>query len=105
MRRWPRGSRPRRSCRRGGPLVGDRQDQRKTAALAGRARQLELAAEQRRDLAADRQAQARAAVHAAGGTVGLLEGVEDDALLVGRDADAGVADLEGDRLVAAWRHA
>ena len=47
-------------------------------------------------LAADRQAQAGAAVLAAGARVGLLERLEDDLLLLGRDADAGVGHLERD---------
>ena len=51
----------------------------------------DLAAEKPRDLAADREAEAGAAVLAARGAVGLLEGLEDDALLVLGDADAGVA--------------
>src|SRR5215217_6002995 len=61
----------------------------------------QLAAEQTRDLAADRQAQARTAVLAAGGAVGLLEGLEDDPLLVLGDADAAVLDLEGQHLAGA----
>ena len=63
---------------------------------AGRAAQLDLAAEQVGQLAADREAEAGAAVLAAGAGVGLLEGLEDDLLLLERDADAGVGDLEGD---------
>ena len=59
--------------------------------LPGELTQADLAAEQPGDLAADRQAQARAAVLAAGAAVGLLERLEDDLLLVRRDADAGVA--------------
>ena len=43
----------------------------------------DLAAEQPRQLAADRQAEAGAAVLAAGRAVGLLERLEDDLLLVG----------------------
>ena len=35
--------------------------------------------------------------------VRLLERLEHDLLLVGRDADAGVADVEGNRLAPAWR--
>ena len=62
----------------------------------GRAAQLDLAAEQAGQLAADRQTEAGAAVLAAGAGVGLLEGLEDDALLLGRDADAGVGHLERD---------
>ena len=63
----------------------------------GLADDADLAAEQAGDLAADRQAEAGAAVLAAGAAVGLLEGLEDDLLLVGGNADAGVADREGQR--------
>ena len=56
---------------------------------------IELAAQQARDLAADRQPQPGAAVAPRGAGVGLLERFEDQLLLVGRDADAGVADAEG----------
>ena len=59
--------------------------------LPWRAVQADFAAEQVRQLAADRQSQAGAAVLAARAGVGLLERLEDDFLLVGRDADAGVA--------------
>ena len=58
---------------------------------SGLADQPDLAAEQPGDFAADRQAQARAAVLAAGAAVGLLERLEDDLLLVRGNADAGVA--------------
>ena len=69
-----------------------RQVEREGAALARRARPGGSRRRSRRDeLAADRQAQAGAAVLAAGAAVGLLERLEDDLLLVGRDADAGVA--------------
>ena len=57
---------------------------------AGRAAQLNLAAEQAGELAADRQAEPRAAVLAARAGVGLLERFEDDPLLVGGDADPAV---------------
>ena len=77
-----------------------RQVERERAALPGRAGQADLAAQQPRDLAADRQAQAGAAVLAAGAAVGLLEGLEDDLLLVRRDADAGVGDGEGEHRAA-----
>ena len=59
-------------------------------------RQPDLAAEQLGNFAADRQAEAGAAVLAAGRAVGLLERFEDDLVLVRRDADAGVFDLERD---------
>ena len=45
-------------------------------------------------LAADRQSETGAAILAAGAGIGLLEGLEDDLLLLGRDADAGVGHLE-----------
>ena len=69
----------------------DRQEQREGRAPARLARDDDLAAEKPRDLAADGEAEARAAVLAARRAVGLLEGLEDDALLVLGDADAGVA--------------
>ena len=76
--------------------VDRRQEQRERAAASDRAREPDLAAEQPRDFAADRQAEAGAAVLAAGRAVGLLERFEDDLVLVRRDADAGVFDLERD---------
>ena len=82
------------------PGVGERQVQRERAALPGRADQPDLAAEQRRQLAADREAEAGAAVLAAGAGVGLLERLEDQLLLLRRDADAGVGDLERDGALA-----
>ena len=70
------------------------QVQRERAAHAELALQVQLAAEQAGDLAADRQAEPGAAVLAAGAAVGLLERLEDDPLLVRGDADAGVGDRE-----------
>src|SRR3989442_9980304 len=105
MPRLPGALPPRASCRRGGPLVGNRQHQRKRAALARIARELELAAEEPRQLATDREPEPGAAVLAAGAAVGLLERLEDDSLLVGRDADAGIADREGHRARVARRDA
>src|SRR3954466_705470 len=64
--------------------------------LARRALDVDLAAEEPRDLPTDREAEPRAAVLAAGGPVRLLERLEDDLLLVVRDADAGVLDVERD---------
>src|SRR5688500_1869865 len=68
----------------------DRKKQREGRTLARRARQHDLAPEEARDLAADRKAESGAAVLAARGPVRLLESLEDDALLVFRDADAGI---------------
>ena len=73
-----------------------RQIEREGAAVAGRAAQLDFAAEQVRKFAADGEAQAGAAVFAAGAGVGLLERLEDDLLLLQRNADAGVGHFEGD---------
>ena len=71
------------------------QIQGERTAATRRAGQSDFAAEQARDLATDRQAQAGAAVLTARATVGLLEGLEDDLLLVAGDADAGIG--HGDR--------
>src|SRR6185437_6550803 len=84
-----------------------RQIEREDAALARHALDLDRPAEQAGDLAADRQAEAGAAKFAAGGAVGLLESLEDDAVLVAGDADAGIGDGEGDdiaREAAGARH-
>ena len=66
-----------RADRRAG--IFQRQIQREGAALAGRTAQLDLAAEQIRQLTADGKAEAGAAILAAGARVGLLECLEDDA--------------------------
>ena len=80
--------------------VVQRQVEGEGAALAVDAGELDLAAQQHGQLAADGQAQAGAAVLARGAGVGLLEGLEDEPLLLRRDADAGVLDGEGDHLLA-----
>ena len=77
-----------------------RQVERERAAHARRADQPNFAAEQARHFAADRQAQARAAVLAARAAVGLLERLEDDLLLLRRNADAGIGHRERDHGVA-----
>ena len=56
----------------------------------------QVATEQAGDLARDREAEAGAAVLAARRAVRLLERLEDQALLVLRDADAGIRDRERD---------
>ena len=66
----------------------------------GDARQPDFAAQQRRQLAADGEAEARAAVLAARAGVGLMERLEDEPLFFGRDADAGVGHGEGDGRLA-----
>jgi len=60
--------------------VDQRQVQRERAAGAGGALDPDVAAEQARQLAADGQTQPRAPVLAAGGSVDLLERLEDDPL-------------------------
>src|SRR5215469_5015509 len=71
-----------------------RQIERECAAAAGRTAQLNFAAEQVRELAADGEAEARAAVFAAGAGVGLLECFEDDLLFFRWDADTGIRYFE-----------
>src|SRR5690606_26874944 len=78
----------------GGADVLERQIQCERAAYARRAREPQLAAEQMRELAADRQTQARAAVLARGARIRLLERFEDDLLFLRRDSDAGIGDAE-----------
>ena len=63
---------------------------------SGCALELNLAAKQAGELTADGEAEAGATVFAAGAGIGLLEGLEDDLLLLLRDADSGVGDFEGD---------
>src|SRR5439155_25816706 len=57
-------------------------------------------AEEIGELAADGEPEPGAAVAPAGAGIGLLEGLEDDLLLLEGNADAGVADLESDHR---WR--
>src|ERR1700760_4626556 len=73
-----------------GTGIDERQVERERAAHAGFAAQLDLAAEQAGQLATDRQPKAGAAVLAAGRGIGLLERLEDDALLLRLDTDAGI---------------
>src|SRR5262249_45272452 len=68
--------------------------EREGAPLAGDARQADLAAQEPRDLAADCEAEPRAAVLAGRRAVGLLESLEDDLLLFRRDPDPGVGDRD-----------
>src|SRR6266511_2972212 len=71
-----------------------RQEERKRAPVADRALDVDLAAEQPGDLAADRQPEADTAVTAARRSVGLLERLEDEPQLVVKDADTDVYDRE-----------
>ena len=99
--RWRRRRRahPR---RRGSYLIGFEllgQDKTERAALPWRALDLDLPAQQPRQVTRDRQPQTGAAVTAVTGAIDLMEGVEDRLVLVGRDADAGVTDCEDDTTV------
>ncbi len=69
--------------------------ERERAPLADRAVDRDLAAEQRRDFAADGQAQSRPAELSRRSHVGLLERFEDDVELFFRDSDAGIGHGEG----------
>src|SRR5262245_62155670 len=75
--------------------IGMGQIEHKRAARAGRAAQLDFAAEQVREFPADRQPKPGPAILAAGAGVGLLEGFKDDLLLFKRNSDARVGNLEG----------
>ncbi len=72
-----------------------RQEESKGTSLARFAFQLDLAAEQAGDLAADRKPQARAAVFAARGSVGLLKSFEDKLLFIFGNSDTGIRHMKG----------
>ncbi|MNS74496.1 hypothetical protein D3C72_1079740 [compost metagenome] len=71
------------------------------AAAAWLAVHLDVTAHAYRKVTRDRQAQAGAAVTAAGAAISLAEGFEDQLQLVACDADAAVGDLESDPAIAA----
>ena len=79
-----------------GAHIVDGQIQRERTALASGAREFDFAAQQHRQLAADRQPEAGAAVFSRSTRIRLLEGLEDEPLFFRRHADAGVFDLESD---------
>src|SRR5207253_9979285 len=66
------------------------------AAHARRRSQMDFATEKIRQLAADRKAEARAAIFPAGAGIGLLESFENNLLFFRRDANAGVRHFERD---------
>ncbi len=78
------------------PDIVFRQIESKDTASPGRAVEADLSAEQGRQLAADREPETRAAVAPACAGVRLMERFEDDLLLIGGNADAGVLNFEGD---------
>ena len=68
----------------------------KVEPLPGLALDADVAAHHLAEAAADDEAEAGPAVAPRGGGVGLGEGLEEPRLLLGRHADAGVADAEDD---------
>ena len=104
LRRIGRAAGDRRGARRVGARVMQRQVEGERAALAVDAGEPDFAAQQHGQLAADGEAEAGAAVLARGAGVGLLEGLEDEPLLLRRDADAGVLHGEGDHLLGLGQH-
>ena len=101
------------SRRRRGPMppvaavrasIAQRQVEGERAALPCTLVRLDFAPQQHRQLAADRQAETGAAILARGAGVGLLECLEDQPLLLGRDADSGVLDGERDDLLRLAQH-
>ncbi len=84
----------RRMRRHGRTDIFDRQIKREGRPLTRRAVQVNFAAEQARQFAADGKAEAGTAIFAAGRGVRLLEGFENDLLFLQRNANAGVGDFE-----------
>src|SRR5215469_6764883 len=87
-----------RSSRSGGyrsSRIDLRQIQSKGASLPGSASQLNLPAQQAGQFAADGQSQSGSPVLAARAGVGLLEGFEDNSLLLLRNANAGIGNFKG----------
>src|SRR5690242_8604610 len=91
---WSRGRNAVRRCNHRRADIGLWQVKRKNTSLPGGAGQLDLAAEQTRQLATDSESQTSAAVLAAGAGIGLLKCLEDDALFLWRNANAGIRDFE-----------
>ena len=87
-----------RSPRLLGAYVPSGKEERELAPDRRRALHANLSAEELRDLATDRQPESRPAVPPVRGAVRLLEGLEDELLLVLLNSDAGIGHLEGDHL-------
>src|SRR5262245_46892148 len=96
---------------RSGWQIVQRQIERERAALIRRAAEPDLAAEESRQLSADRQAKSGAAVLSARASIGLLECFENNLLLLRRNSDARVAHRERNHRLGAvqrfvaWRPA
>src|SRR5580692_8362550 len=80
----------------GRSYVGLRQVEGKGATSIWSAAQLDFASEQTGQLAADGEAQTCASVLAAGAGICLLESLEDDPLLIQRNANASIGNLKSD---------
>src|SRR5437868_12567726 len=80
---------------RGRANIGLRQIKSEGASLAGSASQLDFSTKETGQLATDRKTKASAAIFSAGAGICLLESLEDDSLLVCRDADAAIRNLKG----------
>src|ERR1700730_6865346 len=85
---------------RRGTHIGLRQVECKRAPFSHIAAQLDLAAEQTGEFAADGQSESRAAVLTAGPRVSLLKGLKNDPLFFRWNSDAGILDPERDH---GWR--
>ena len=83
-----------------GRIIGFGKDDREGAALAGGAGELDRAAQQAHEFPRNRQAETCPAIPPADGAVGLMEGLEDAALLLGRNADPGIRHGQGDAAAA-----
>src|SRR5580700_10049770 len=102
LRLWAlrRGNAPRwssqryRSLRCRGTSIFQRQIEREDAALSGGALKLNFAAEECCQLTANRETQTGPAVLPASAGIGLLKRLENAFLLLGRDTDSGVGNLE-----------
>src|SRR5258708_40172873 len=84
----------RRGAGRGRTNVGLREVERECAAMPRSAAQLDFSTKQTRQFTADCQTKPGASVLATGTGIGLLEGLEDDALFFEGDADTGIRNLE-----------
>ena len=87
-----------------GPGVEQRQVEGERASLSVGADEFDFATEQNGQLAADGKPKARAAVFAGRSSVGLLESLEDEPLLLRRDADARILDGKSDDLPGAFEY-
>src|SRR2546422_3823675 len=84
--------------------VAKRQIEREDATLPPHASELDLTAEQQCQFATDRETKAGAAIFSRCSGVGLLEGLENQLLLLRRNAGAGILDGESDHVLRLAEH-